>query len=110
MAVVTEEGEVTEMLRVEVEVVAVERKAKAEVGEENQEVVVENHLVEAANVQDNLMLVLVTYLSKCGCASISKIHPVDEGLSSFGCPDTSSISSSKSTFQRCNGACHLHSQ
>jgi hypothetical protein len=124
VVVVTEEVEVeveaavTKMLRVEVEVVevvvaaaaAVERKAKAEVEEENQEAVVENHLVEATNGQNHLMLVLVTYLSNAAVLPFQKKHLWMRVFHPLGVQTHLPFQVQHPHPLRCNGACHLESQ
>jgi hypothetical protein len=124
VVVVTEEVEVeveaavTKMLRVEVEVVevvvaaaaAVERKAKAEVEEENQEAVVENHLVEATNGQNHLMLVLVTYLSNAAVLPFQKKHLWMRVFHPLGVQTHLPFQVQHPHPLRCNGACHLQSQ
>jgi hypothetical protein len=121
VVVVTEEVEVevevavTKMLRVEVEVVevvvaAVERKAKAEVEEENQEAMVENHLVEATNGQNHLMLVLVTYLSNAAVLPFQKKHLWMRVFHPLGVQTHLPFQVQHPHPLRCNGACHLQSQ
>jgi hypothetical protein len=115
--VVEVEAAVTKMLRVEVEVVevvvaaaAVERKAKAEVEEENQEAVVENHLVEATNGQNHLMLVLVTYLSNAAVLPFQKKHLWMRVFHPLGVQTHLPFQVQHPHPLRCNGACHLQSQ
>lgn len=105
---------VTTMLRVEAEVVVVvvavaERKAKAEVEEENQEAVVENHLVEAANGQNHLMLVLVTYLGNAAVLPFQKIHLWMRVFHPLGVQTHLPFQVQHPHPLRCNGACHLQS-